>query len=269
MNMNATIQHLIDLGTDLGWRLLGALAFWIIGCWLIGIGVGLFSKAVNLKNVDQTMMKYLASAISILLKVILIVSVLGYLGVETTSFAAFLAAIGVAIGAAWGGLLSNLAAGVFLVFLRPFKVGDFISAAGITGTVQEITIFSTAIDTPDNVRTFIGNNRILSDNIQNFTTNSYRRVDLVAQISNGTDHKVAIALLKERLKSIPNVATTPAPDVEIIQFNPSGPLLAVRPYTNNATYWQVYFDTNKLIRESFGEAKFEMPTQPILVKNAA
>lgn len=240
MDMDATVQNLINHGTDIGLRLLGALAFWIIGKWLISIAVKVFSKAFDRKNVDPTMTKYLGSALSVLLKVILIVSVLGYMGIETTSFAAFLAAIGIAIGAAWGGLLANLAAGVFLVFLRPFKVGDFVAVGGLVGTVREITLFSTAIDTPDNVRTFLGNNKILSDTIQNFAMNPYRRVDLVAQLSHATDHQAAIKLLKERLVKIPNVVAQPEPSVEILQFTAAGPLLAVRPYTSNNNYWQVY-----------------------------
>ena len=105
-----------------------------------------------------------------------------------TTFAALLAAIGIAIGAAWGGLLANLAAGAFLVFLKPFKIGDLISAAGVLGTVKEVGLFVTSIDTLDNIRTYIGNNKLFSDNIQNFTANPFRRVDLVAQLNHGTDY---------------------------------------------------------------------------------
>jgi small conductance mechanosensitive channel len=162
----------------------------------------------------------------------------------------------VAIGVAWGGLLANFAAGAFLVFLRPFKVGDFVSAGGVTGTVDAIGLFGTTINTPDNVLTIIGNNKIFSDTIQNFSANPYRRVDLTATINNAVDHRQAIQLLKARLAEIPNVLATPAPDVDILEFTPAGPRLCVRPYCSNQNYWQVYFDTNRLIRESFGEAGF-------------
>jgi small conductance mechanosensitive channel len=205
--------------------------------------------------------------VTVLLKVILIVSILGYFGIETTTFAAFMAAVGIAIGAAWGGLLANLAAGAFLVFLKPFKIGDLISAAGILGTVREIGLFVTTVDTLDNVRTYIGNNKLFSDNIQNFTINPFRRVDLVAQLNHGTDHNEAIKLLKERIAKIPNVLSNPLPDIEILQFNLAGPVLAVRPYCHNDHYWQVYFDTNRLIRESFGEAGFAAPEQHLVLRN--
>src|SRR5262249_45727715 len=175
------------------------------------------------------------------------------------------AAGGVAIGVAWSGLLANFAAGAFLVFLRPFKVGDFVTAGGITGTVESIGLFGTTLNTPDNVLTTVGNNKIFSDVIQNFSANPYRRVDLMATLNNSVDHRTAIQLLKQRVSSIPNVLSTPAPDVDILQFTPAGPQLCVRPYCNNAHYWQVYFDTNRLIREAFGEAGYPVPAPAYLV----
>jgi len=185
-----------------------------------------------------------------------VIALLGFFGVETTTFAALLAAGGVAIGVAWGGLLANFAAGAFLVFLRPFKVGDFVSAGGVTGTVDSIGLFGTAINTPDNVLTIIGNNKVFSDTIQNFSANPYRRVDLTAVISGAVDHHVAIRLLKERVAQIPNVLPTPAVEVDVLQFTTAGPLLCVRPYCDNNHYWQVYFETNRVILEAFGEAGF-------------
>jgi small conductance mechanosensitive channel len=114
-----------------------------------------------------------------------------------------MAGVGLAIGAAWSGLLANLAAGIFLLILRPFKVGDLIGAAGIVGTVEEIGLFVTVVNTLDNIRTFIGNNKLFSDTIQNFSANPYRRVDLVAQLHNTVDHAAAVRLLRERLAKIP------------------------------------------------------------------
>ena len=163
---------------------------------------------------------------------------------QTTSFAALLAGAGLAIGSAWGGLLANFAAGIFLVVLRPFKVGDFISAGGITGTVEEVGLFVTTVDTPDNVRTFVGNNKLFSDNIRNFSANPYRRVELSAQIAGAADPSQVIAALKKRLQQIPNVAARPEPDVVIASFTAVGPVLAIRPWTNNNFYWQACFDTN-------------------------
>ena len=265
--MDTPLQTLTNQGIAIGLKVVGAIALWVIGRWLIGVAMRLLTKSLERQKVDTTHIRYIISGVTVLLKVILIVSILGYFGIETTTFAAFIAAIGIAIGAAWGGLLANLAAGAFLVFLKPFRVGDLIQAAGVLGTVREVGLFVTSIDTLDNVRTYVGNNRLFSDNIQNFATNPFRRVDLVAQLSHGTDHKSAIKLLKERLVKIPNVLSQPAPDVEILQFNLAGPVLAVRPYCHNDHYWQVYFDTNRLIRESFGEAGFAVPEQHLVVRN--
>lgn len=259
-NLKDFLQPLIAGLTGFGLKLIGAFLLWVVGGWLINFAVRLISS--NLKpRLDATLLSYLVSITSVTLRVILVVAILGFFGIETTSFAALLAAAGVAIGAAWSGLLANFAAGIFLVFLRPFKVGDFISAGGITGTVREIGLFTTTIDTPDNVLTIVGNNKVFSDNIQNFSTNPYRRVDLLAQLSHGTDHQQAIQMLKQKLGEIPNVLQNPVPDVEILEFNLAGPVLAVRPYCNNAHYWQVYFDTNRLIRNSFGEAGYATPAQ--------
>jgi small conductance mechanosensitive channel len=219
------------------------------------------------QQVEATLIRYASSAIAVALNVALVVAILGFFGVETTTFAALIAAVGVAIGVAWSGLLANFAAGAFLIILHPFKVGDFICAGGVTGTVREIGLFVTTILTPDNIVTFVGNNKVFADNIQNFSASQYRRVELTAQLAGGTDHKAAIALLKERLARIPNVATTPAPDVEILEFNFAGPVLAVRPYTHNDHYWQVYFDTNRLIREAFGEAGFAAPAPQYHIRN--
>jgi small conductance mechanosensitive channel len=265
--MDTTLQNLVNQGMNVGLKVLGAIALWVIGVWLIGFAMRVLTKSLERQKVDTTHIRYLVSAVTVLLKVVLIVSILGYFGVQTTTFAALLAAIGIAIGAAWGGLLANLAAGAFLIFLKPFKVGDLISGGGVLGTVKEVGLFATSIDTLDNIRTYVGNNKLFSDNIQNFTTNPFRRVDLVAQLSHGTDHRAAIRLLNERLGKILNVLPQPAPEVEILQFNLAGPVLAVRPYCHNDHYWQVYFDTNRLIRESFGEAGFAVPEQHLVVRN--
>ena len=139
----------------------------------------------------------------------------------------------------------------------------------MTGTVTEIGLFVTTIDTPDNIKTIVGNNKVFADTIQNFSANPYRRVDLVAQLNHGVDHRDAIARLKARLAKIPNVTTNPAPDVEILTFNLAGPVLAVRPYCNNTHYWQVYFDTNRMIRETFGEAAYPVPDQHYSIRSVS
>ena len=256
METNALVASATATLIAVAWKVAGAVLLWLAGRWLIGFAVRLLSRALASQRFDPTLSRYLQTGLSVLLNAVLIVAVLGFFGVETTTFAALLAAGGVAIGIAWGGLLANFAAGAFLVFLRPFKVGDFVNAGGVSGTVEAIGLFGTTLNTPDNVMTIIGNNKVFSDTIQNFSANPYRRVDLTATISDAVDHRVAIRLLKERLARIPNVLTTPAPDVEILQFTAAGPQLCVRPYSSTPHYWQVYFDTNRVIRESFDEAGF-------------
>ena len=270
--MNITVdslkQFVLTTLTNLGLKILGALALWIVGRWLINLAVGMIGRGMTRQKIDPTLIRWIQNATAALLNIALVVAILGYFGVQTTTFAALIAAGGVAIGLAWSGLLSNFAAGVFLVILQPFKVGDFVVVGGIMGTVHEIGLFVTSVDTPDNVRTIVGNGKIFADTIQNFSTNPYRRVELTAQLAHGVDHRDAIQRLKAGLLKIPNVLASPAPDVEILTFNLAGPVLAVRPYCNNQYYWQVYFDTNRLIRESFGQAGYPVPDQHYTVRGA-
>ncbi|MBE9006582.1 mechanosensitive ion channel family protein [Fortiea sp. LEGE XX443] len=261
MNLNEIGQVAIALLTQFGLKLIGAILLWIVAQKLIDFGLKLLRRWFRSQQVEPTLINYLINIIAVTFRIVLIVAILGFFGIETTSFAALLAAVGIAIGAAWGGLLANFAAGAFLIVFRPFKVGDFITAAGVTGTVTEIGLFTSSINTPDNVLTIVANNKIFSDNIQNFSANAYRRVDLLVQLHHDVNHNDAIARLKARISQIPNVLDNPAPDVEIITFNLAGPVLAVRPYCNNDHYWQVYFDTNKAIRETFGEAGYPIPEQ--------
>jgi len=267
MELSPWMQVLVAQLTTFGLKLLGAIAVWIVGRRLIALAVRLTERALRRGSMDETLVGYVGAAITILLDVVLVVAILGFFGVETTTFAALLAGVGLAIGTAWGGLLANFAAGVFLVGLRPFRTGDFVSAGGVTGTVVQVGLLSTTINTPDNIRTIIGNNKILSDTIQNFSANPYRRVDLVAQLHHTVDPEGAMQRLRERLVRIPNVASDPAPQVEILQFTAAGPLLAVRPSCHNEHYWQVYFDANRAIRETFATAGYPAPEQLVLVRS--
>src|SRR5262245_29309395 len=223
MDVNAVIQSTSVILVAVAWKIAGAVVLWLVGRWLISFALGLVNRAFVRQQFDVTLTRYILTALSIVLNVALIVALLGYFGVETTTFAALIAAGGVAIGVAWGGLLANFAAGAFLVFLRPFKVGDVVTVGGVTGTVDAIGLFGTTVNTPDNVLTIVGNNKVFSDTIQNYSANPYRRVDLTALISNSVDHHDAIRLLKERLATVPNVLKQPAPDVDVLQFTPAGP----------------------------------------------
>jgi len=269
MELAPILQTATTTLTAFGLKVAGALLAWIVGRHLIGVAVRLVSAALTRQQVDPTLLRYVGNVMSVALNVILVVAILGYFGVETTSFAALVAGIGIAIGAAWAGLLANFAAGAFLIVLRPFKVGDYVRAAGVEGTAKEIGLFATTILTPDSVNSFVGNNKIFSDTIQNFSANPYRRVERTAQLDHTVDVHDAIKRLKDGLAKIPHVQQEPAPDVEIIDFTVRGPLLAVRPYTHTDYYSQVYFDTNRVIVETFGTAGYPVPEEHVRVRNAA
>lgn len=226
------ITNIVSYLSGFLFQLVGAILLWLVGRWLINFVMGLIRKAIKKQNFDPTLLTYITNTITVVLQILLIIAILGVFGIETTSFAALLAAAGVAIGAAWSGLLANFAAGAFLMVFRPFHQGDFISAAGVTGTVKEIGLFVTSIDTMDNVRHYIGNNTIFSGNIQNYTANPYRRVELIAQLNHNVNPQDAIARLKDKIAQIPNVETDPAPEIDILEFNLAGTVLAVRPYCN-------------------------------------
>ena len=208
-----------------GLKVLGAIVAFVVGRQLIGLAARLLTRALERKKVEATVIGYLRTVVTVALNVILVVALLGYFG-------------------------------TFILVLRPFKVGDYVMAGDVEGDVRAIGLFSTTIDTPDNVQTLVGNAKIMGGTIKNFSSNPYRRVELLAQIDHSVDPLDAIRRLKAALPTIPNVIAEPKPDVEILTFNERGPVLAVRPYCNNAHYWQVYFDTNASIRATFGAAGY-------------
>lgn len=263
--VTSLLQPLVEMGGGIVLKILGAILLYVVGRVAIGLIRKIIGRSMKRSSVDETLVRYADSAAVVLLNILLVVAILSVFGVETTTFAGLLAAAGVAIGMAWSGLLANFAAGAFMVFLRPFKVGDFVEAGSVTGTVEEIGLFVTTINSPDNVRTIVGNNAVFSGTIKNYSANPVRRVDLVAQLAHDVDPQQAIELLRGALSQIPNVSSEQAPDVHILEFNLSGPVLCVRPYTHTDHYWQVYFDTNALIKQAFGEAGYSVPEQHLRV----
>jgi small conductance mechanosensitive channel len=246
--------------TDVGIKILGAIILWFVGRWVIGIIQGMVAKALEKNAMDATLKKWLGSIVSIALNIFLVIAILNVFGIETTSFAALIAAAGLAIGAAWSGLLANFAAGVFLILFKPFKVGDFVTAGDVTGVVTEIGMFATTINTPDNVKTIVGNGAISGGKIQNFTANAYRAVDLRAQLNHSVDPAEAMAKLAPAIAAIPNVLSDPAPLLSIGEFTEFGPKLIVRPFCHNDHYWQVLFDANKAMGEVFTAAGYPVPS---------
>ena len=260
MDMQSIQNFLATTASDLAIKVLAAIAFWVVGRWLIGRVIALMQAAMNRSHVDPTLTKYLGSIIAITLNVTLVLGILGYFGIQTTSFAALLAGVGLAIGAAWSGLLGNFAAGAFMLILRPFKVGDFVSVGGTVGTVHELGLFGTTVVTPDNVMTIVGNGKIFGDTIQNFSVLPVRRVDRVAQLANGVDALEAISRFKAAVALIPNVSKDMPPEVNLLDMKLEGPQIAVRPYTHTNHYWQVYFDTNEAIVKVCKDAGWPVPS---------
>ena len=260
MDMDVVWAFLSTEGLDFAMKVLGAAVAWIIGRWVIGILKRLTHKALERgRRIDETLAVYITIVVGVALNVLLVLAILDIFGVRTTSFAALLAGAGLAIGTAWGGLLTHFAAGVFLQVLRPYKVGDQVTVGGITGVVKELGLFGTTLVTGDSITALVGNNKVLSEVIQNFSTLPARRVDTTVKVDNSVDVREAMDKLREALAKVPNVAQTPRPEVEILQFTPEGPLLAVRPSTHTNNYWQVYFDTHKAIVDTFTAAGYPVP----------
>ena len=271
MDMSQFQAFMSTTVSELAVKVLAAIAFWIVGRWLIGRVIAVMQAAMNRNNVDPTLTKYLGSIVAVTLNIALVLGILGYFGIQTTSLAAMLAGAGVAIGAAWSGMLGNFAAGAFMLVLRPFKVGDFVQIGGITGTVHELGLFGTTIVTPDNVLTLVGNSKVFGDTVMNFSARPVRRVDRTAQLAGGVNVDDAIARFKAALAQIPNVAVDPAPEVSVLDINLVGPVIAVRSYCHTDHYWQVYFDMNAAILRTAAEAGWPAPTpsQVMLTKPLA
>ena len=268
MDMQSIQQFLSTTASDLAIMVLAAIAFWVVGRWLIGRVVSVMQAAMNRNHIDPTLTKYLGSILVIALNIALVLGILGYFGIQTTSFAALLAGAGVAVGAAWSGMLGNFAAGAFMLVLRPFKVGDFVQLGGVTGTVHELGLFATTLVTPDNVLALVGNGKIFSETVLNYSARPVRRVERTAQLAGSVDPLDAIARLAAAVAKIPNVVAEPAPEVSVLDINLVGPVLAVRPYCHTDHYWQVFFDTNATILRTGREAGWPAPTPTQVVRTA-
>jgi small conductance mechanosensitive channel len=219
----ATVKNMVMTNAvPYGLRLVGATLAWLAGRFFIRLMRRLLRAAGTSRKVDATVVRYVDSATHIVLTALLVLAVLGIFGIETTSFAGLLAAAGVAIGIAWSGLLANFAAGVFILTLEPFRVGDLVSVAGVTGTVQEIGMFNTAIDTADNVRTWVGNAKVFGDNIQNFSANGWRRVEVRVPLPAGIELLAGLKALRELAETVPDAMKEPPPTVEVVAVDGHG-----------------------------------------------
>jgi small conductance mechanosensitive channel len=221
------------------WKLLGAVALWIAGGWGIKVLRVLARRAMSLKKLDPTLRQYADSALHILLRALLVIAIMAVVGIETTSFAALLAAAGVALGMAWSGLLSNVAAGVFLMALRPFRVGNTIVGAGVSGEVQEIGLFATTLDTADKARVTIPNNKLFNDVITNHSICPVRRIDIKLPLRASTDLNTLLPVLLQTVSATPGVVSDPPPGIRISDITLDSLTLTIGAYAANSEYGNV------------------------------
>ncbi len=257
------LERWIDKGyaliIDFGPRVLAAIAIWIIGSWIIKMLLKGVTKAMDKKDYDESLKKFLLNLLNWVLKIVLIVTILGTVGVETTSFAAILASVGLAIGLALQGSLGNFAGGVLIMIFKPFKIGDLIEAQGEIGVVKEIEIFTTKLTGLSNKEIIIPNGSLSNGNIINYTTEGTRRVDLVYGVSYDADIKQTKEVIMKVLTSHPKVLKDPAPAVTVLELADSSVNFAVRPWCNTEDYWDVYFDVTENVKEALDAAGIEIP----------
>jgi len=253
------MDKFIEVGSAYGLKLLGAIAIWFIGSWVIKRIKKLLIKAMDKVHYDESLEKFISNLIVGLLKILLVVVVLGYLGIETTSFAALLAAGGLAIGLSLQGSLSNFAGGVLILILKPYKTGDYIEAQGEAGTVKEIEIFTTKLNTPDNKEIIIPNGILSNGNITNYSTEKLRRVDLVMGVSYDADIKQTKEILMKILMDHDKTLKDPAPVVNVRELADSSVNFNVRPWVLSEDYWDVFFELTETCKIELDKAGIEIP----------
>ncbi|MDW7668969.1 MAG: mechanosensitive ion channel [Bacillota bacterium] len=242
-----------------------AVIILLVGLWAIKFIVNLIKKAMEKKSVDPAIISFSSKLLSILLKVVLVISIAGTFGFETTSMIGIISALAFAVGLALQGSLSNFAAGVMILLFKPFKIGDYVEAGGHDGTVQEIEIFNTILATPDNKKIIVPNSQVYSSSIKNYSHYDKRRVDLEI----GVDYDSDIKQVKESLENICNkhelVHKDPAPFVRLGTLADSSINFKVRVWTDTPNYWAVYFDLTETIKENFDKENIEFPYPHVTV----
>ncbi|MCG1034946.1 mechanosensitive ion channel family protein [Polaribacter sargassicola] len=257
--MKEYIQYLNDLILEYSPKIILALAILVIGLFLIKIVVKTSKKMMKKGGLDETLQKFLGDLLSWALKILLFITVISKLGIETASFAAIIAAAGLAVGLALQGSLANFAGGVLIMIFKPFKLGDVIEAQGEIGGVKEISIFTTKLIGLSNKEIIIPNGNLSNGNIINYTTLGTRRVDLTFGVSYDADIKQTKEILMNVIKSNPKVLKDPAPAVMVSELADSSVNFAVRPWTKTADYWDVYFETTEKVKLALDEAGIEIP----------
>lgn len=250
---------MIGYATEYGLKILGALAIFFVGKWIIQKMVLLMRRAMERSNVDETLISFAGNALNVALMIAVIVAAASNLGINTTSFVAVFGAAGLAIGLALKDTLSNVGAAVLIIFFRPFKVGDFIETSGVMGTVRTITLFSTTLTTTDNRSIIIPNGALIAGNIINYTGNATRRIDMVFDIDYKDDLKLAKTVILEILQAHPKVLKEPEPLVAVGALAQNSVQLLARPWVNVDDYWDTMFEVTEAVKTAFDSNRITVP----------
>lgn len=267
-HLNDVFSQLITGGISLGKHILLALVIYLVGRWIIKFINKLVNKAMSRNTIDPAVRSFVCSLVNILLQVLLILSVVGALGVEMTSFAALLASAGVAIGMALSGNLQNFAGGLVILLLKPYKIGDYIEVAGIAGTVKKIEIFNTILTTPDNKTIIVPNASISSSTMTNYSTMEQRRVDFKIGVEYGTDLKKVKDVLERLIAADSRILKDPAHFIAMGELADSSINFTVRVWVKSADYWDVYFQMTEKIYDTFNAEGIGFPFPQVTVHKA-
>lgn len=262
------LLKLKSMAMDYAPKLVGAILVYIIGTWIIGKINAIFRKILSSKRFDPSLQKFLLSLVKVMMTLLLFLAIAGMIGIDITGFAALLAGAGLAIGAALNGSLGNLAGGVMLMIFKPFKIHDMIEAQGMVGIVQEIGIFNTTILSAENKTIILPNGALSTGVITNFTTHGNLRVDLTMAVALNVDVEKARKIAVEAMLQHPKVLNTPAPEVSVLKVGDGMTTLAIRPYTVQADYWDVYFGVQERVKKAFDQNDIAgpVPTRVIISK---
>lgn len=257
--VNKYVDMAIQYSTEYGIKVIGAIAIFVIGKWVAKKLSGFIKKMMERGELDTTLSAFITSVIDILLMVVVVLAAINNLGIDTTSFIAILGAAGLAIGLALQGTFGNIGAGVILILFRPFEVGNFVSIAGESGTVEAITLFNTTLLTPDNKVILIPNSAVASGNITNFSKKEERRVDFVFGIGYDDDLKLAKATLQEIIDADRRILKDPASFIGVGELADSSVNFTVRVWVKASEYWGVHFDTIEKVKLTFDEKGISIP----------
>lgn len=267
-NFEQVIDSLINFGMDAGKNIIGAILIYVIGRFIIKYINKLLANLLEKRKLEISVQTFLKSLTSLLLNLILAFAVISRLGVQTTTFTALLASAGVAIGMALSGNLSNFAGGLIILVFKPFRVGDFVEASGVTGTIKEIQIFHTIIATVDNKVIFVPNGALSSNAIINYSKQDTRRIDWVFGVEYGEDFEKVRAALQKFVDADPRILKTPAPFIALDELAASSVNVRLRVWTKASDYWDVYFDMNKTVYAEFNKAGIGFPFPQLTVHQA-